>query len=472
VTHRIHQPDLDYITDYFAKRHSRGHAPSAVWGVFDRGGLVASGSTGTLPDGTTPTEHTAYRIASCTKSFVGASVLALRDAGELSLDDPITRFVPAFAEVTLPTADSAVPTLRMLLTMSAGLPTDNPWGDRQESMTNDELDALLRGGLTFETVPGSVFAYSNLGFALVGRAIETVTGMTFIDFVTERFIGPLGLTGTGFDSSVPAAGGVALGTRWLDDHWEALPFSGPGAFSPIGGLFSTIADLARWSNWLSEGFGDSSTDAAGSPLSRASRRELQQLQRFAPGAPPHPGGYGLGLFVDHYPGGDVITSHSGGYPGFSAHMRWSQSSGVGLLAFENATGSRVPVAVTEVHDHLVSSRKPTFIDRVLPEVRAAQQAATELIRDWHDAAADQLFSENVAMDNLYDRRRAAIARAVTRIGGLDASADPRPQDESSQSPSHLVWFIPGKAGRLRAELLLTPEKPPRVQQLQVTVDKD
>lgn len=471
MNHSIKQPDLDFITDYFARRHSRGHAPSTVWGVFDRGGLVATGTTGTLPDGTTPTEHTAYRVASCTKSFVGASVLALRDAGQLGLDDPITRYLPSFADVTLPTADSPVPTLRMLLTMSAGFPTDNPWGDRQESMTNDELDAFLRRGLTFETVPGTRFAYSNLGFALVGQAIEAITGTSFIEFVTDLFLRPLGLSGTGFDSSVPAAGGVAVGTRWLDDHWEPLPFSGPGAFSPIGGMFSTVTDLARWAHWLAEAFDDSAADAPTSPLSRASRRELQQLQRFAPGAPPHPGGYGLGLFVDHYPGGELITSHSGGYPGFSAHMRWSQSSGVGMVAFENATGSRVPTAVAEVVDHLVSTRKPKPIDRVLPAVRSAQEAATELIREWSDAAADALFSENVAMDDSYDRRRDAIAKAVSRIGGLDASAAPRPQDEESSSPSHLVWFIPGHAGRLRAELQLTPQNPPRVQHLQVTVDK-
>jgi CubicO group peptidase (beta-lactamase class C family) len=470
VTTSIQQSDVDHITDYFARRHSRGHAPSTVWGVFDRGGLVTTGATGTLPDGSTPTEHTAYRIASCTKSFVGASVLALRDGGELNLDDPITRFVPAFAEARLPTADSPTPTLRMLLTMSAGLPTDNPWGDRQESMTNDELDALLRTGLTFETVPGTVFAYSNLGFALVGRAIEAVSGTSFIEFATERFIRPLGLTGTGFDASVPAAGGVAVGTHWLDDHWESLPFSGPGAFSPIGGLFSTIADLTTWAGWLASAFDPAGSDESGSPLCRASRRELQQVQRFV-AEPGHPGGYGFGLHTNHYPGGDVITSHSGGYPGFSAHMRWSQTSGIGLVAFENATGSRVPVAVTEVLDQLVSTRKPQPVEKVLPQVRDAQQAASELIRDWTDDAADRLFSENVAMDDSYERRRAAIARAVTSIGGLDASADPRSQDEKSQSPSHLVWFMPGIAGRLRVEIQLTPENPPRVQHLQVTVDR-
>ncbi len=470
MTHSIQPADLDYLTDYFARRHSRGHAPSTVWGVFDRSGLVATGSTGTLTDGSTPTEHTAYRVASCTKSFTAASVLALRDEGLLSLDDPITRFLPAFSEVSLPTADSPTPTLRMLLTMSAGFPTDNPWGDRQESITNDELDALLRRGLTFETIPGTEFAYSNLGYALVGRAIEAVSGTSFIEFVTERFLRPLELTGTAFDASVPATGGVAVGTRWLDDHWEPLPFSDPGAFSPIGGLFSTIADLGMWAGWLASAFNEESTDAQGSPLSRASRRELQQVQRFV-AEPGHPGGYGLGLHTNHYPGGDVVTSHSGGYPGFSAHMRWSQTSGIGLLAFENATGSRVPLAVIEAFDHLVSTRKPSSTDRVLRETRTAQRAATELIRNWSDDAADRLFAENVAMDDPYDRRRKAIAAAVTRIGGLDASAESRPQDESSQSPSHLVWFMPGTAGRLRVELQLTPENPPRVQYLQVTVDK-
>jgi CubicO group peptidase (beta-lactamase class C family) len=470
VTNSIQQPDFDYLTDFFAKRHSRGHAPSTVWGAFDRNGLVSTGSTGVLTDGTAPTEHTAYRIASCTKSFAAASVLALRDEGKLSLDDPITRYLPAFSAVTLPTADSPTPTLRMLLTMSAGFPTDNPWGDRQESITNDELDALLHRGLTFETVPGTTFAYSNLGYALVGRAIEAASGVSFIDFVTERFIRPLGLTGTGFDASVAATGGVAVGTRWLDDHWDPLPFSPPGAFSPIGGLFSTIADLGKWAGWLASAFDPEGADASDSPLSRASRRELQQVQRFVAES-GHPGGYGLGLHTNHYPGGDVVTCHSGGYPGFSAHMRWSQTSGIGLLAFENATASRVPLAVIEAFDHLVSTRKPKNVNQVLGETRAAQQAATELIRAWSDEAADALFAENVAMDDSYERRRKAIDAAVTRIGGLDASAVPRPQDESSQSPSHLVWFIPGKAGRLRVELQLTPENPPRVQQLQVTVDK-
>ena len=57
-----------------------------------------------------------------------------------------------------------------LAAVEGGLPTDDPWGDRQESITDDELDGLLRRGLSFDSVPGTAFAYSNLGYALLGLA--------------------------------------------------------------------------------------------------------------------------------------------------------------------------------------------------------------------------------------------------------------------------------------------------------------
>ncbi|MCU1529730.1 MAG: hypothetical protein JWP75_3493, partial [Frondihabitans sp.] len=108
------------VDTLFRTRSDDQRAPSASYGVFDREGLVHTGSTGQVA-GKSPTADTIYRIASCTKSFTATALLALRDAGALTLDDPVTEFVPAFAAVRLPTADSPVPTLRMLLTMSAGL---------------------------------------------------------------------------------------------------------------------------------------------------------------------------------------------------------------------------------------------------------------------------------------------------------------------------------------------------------------
>jgi CubicO group peptidase (beta-lactamase class C family) len=442
-------------------------APSSVWAVFDKTGVVHRGSTGTLDDGSVPTDTTAYRIASCTKSFTAAAVLSLRDEELLRLGDPITRFVPEFSGVTLPTTDSPIPTIGMLLTMSAGFPTDDPWADRQEAMTQAQFTALLRQGLSFESIPGTRFAYSNLSFALLGRVIERAGGVPYRDLVTARFLEPLGLTASAFDASVHASGGVASGYRANDDGWERLPFSTPGAFSPIGGLFTTAGDLASWARWLAGAFDGETADANGPGLSRASRRELQQLHRYAPGRGAHPCGYGYGLFVEQYPREGPVVSHSGGYPGFSAHMRWSTASGLGIVAVANATGARVSVPATAAFDALLQSH-PGCPDRLTwPQTAPARDAVTGLIEHWSNEVAAALFSENVALDDSFEHRRAAIAAAVSAIGGLTGGIAPADEEIAAPTASHQVWHLAGRTDTLRVEILLTPESPPRVQTLKV-----
>lgn len=465
--------ETNSVTDAFFLGHlARGAAPAAAWGVFDADGLQQLNSAGVAPDA-------AFRIASCTKSFTAAAVLSLRDEGLLGLDDPITRFVPALNLERLPSRGSAVPTLRMLLTMSAGLPTDDPWGDRQESLTADEFDALLSSGVRFESEPGTRFAYSNLGYAILGRAIEVAAGQPYRRVVEQRLLDPLGLAHTGFDESVPAAGGIVTGHHRHAGAWEPLPLSGPGAFSPIGGLFSTVADLAAWALWLARAFDSpADTDAADTTvLSAASRREMQQLHRLDQDATGHPTGYGFGLFVEQYSPTSRVVSHSGGYPGFSAHMRWSLEHRFGVVAFENATYSRVSAVTTEAFDALLAARErsaaATPALALWPETRAAQRSVTDILTA-ADALADPLapalFSENVELDQPLARRRSALRLAVADIGGL-ADAGAVPASEVSEGPAHLVWFLPGQSGRLRVEIRMTPEATPRVQTLHITADR-
>src|SRR4051794_17756536 len=105
----------------FAGRHAAGVAPSLAWGVLAGGALIDGDDV-----------DTAYRIASCTKSFTAAALLLQRDRGLVDLDAAVTDWVPALRLVP---ANSTVPTLRQLLTMSAGLANDDPWADRQEAQT-------------------------------------------------------------------------------------------------------------------------------------------------------------------------------------------------------------------------------------------------------------------------------------------------------------------------------------------------
>jgi len=483
------------IDAVFEARQAEHRAPSAVWGTFGPEGLRHVGATGEV-DGALPGADTAYRIASCTKSFTATALLALRDAGALQLDQPVTDFVPAFADVVLPTADSPVPTVRMLLTMAAGFPTDDPWGDRQEAITDDELDALLRRGLSFDSVPGTTFAYSNLGYALLGRVVEHAAGRPYREVVETTILRPLGLAATGFTVDVPAPGGLATGYRRHDDAWEPLPFSGPGGFSPIGGLFSTVTDLTRWARWLASASDPEGRGDVDGVLSRASRREMQQAHRTVPGRGAHPAAYGFGLFVEQYPDLGPVVSHSGGYPGFSAHMRWHPASGLGAVAFENATYAQVSVPLTQALDGVLADEGAAPVVTPWPETRAAQEAVEHVVRGGD--VPPGLFSENVELDQPLERRRAAWQEEAARVGGLLPRADGTAAGsgsgpgsssarsgsgsrsaaggldveagEESTAPSHLVWRVPGGRGVLRVEIRLTPERPPRVQTVRVRAE--
>jgi CubicO group peptidase (beta-lactamase class C family) len=467
------------VDTLFEARTRDERAPSAAYGLFDRHGLFHTGSTGAV-NGRPPTADTIYRIASCTKSFTATALLALRDAGAITLDDPVTEYVPAFADVVLPSDDSPVPTVRMLMTMSAGFPTDDPWGDRQESLTDAELDAVLRTGLRFDSLPGTRFAYSNLGYALLGRVVSVASGRDYREVVTDQILTPLGLTSTSFTFPVESAERVAIGHRRLDGEWQPLPFSGPGAFSPIGGLFSTVADLSRWARWLSSAFSTGDDRAADGDfdgiLSRASRRELQQAARQISGLTAHPSGYGFGLFVEDVPELGSIVAHSGGYPGFSAHMRWQPASGIGMVAFENATYAQVSVPTTTALHGLLQSLQATPGPTVWPETltaRALVEAAlegAELPTAW--------VSENVEWGIPFTTRRAAWREALDTIGGLDEVTTPEPlrpfdaaQGDESGAPSQLVWHRDGARGRLRLEVRLTPEATPRIQMVTVRPER-
>ena len=194
------------------------------------------------------------------------------------------------------------------------------------------------------------FEYSNLGYAVLGQIIERVSGTAFTDFVTHELIEPLGLD-MRFELPVDAAAPVATGYRRVGgDGWLGAPVHRSGRLLVIGGLFASATSPATWGSWLAE----ASTGGERGPLSAASRREMQQLMRVAPkrhsppavpGAPSAPSpvvfGYGFGLFVEFDERFGAIVSHSGGYPGFSAHMRWHAASGLGVVAFENATYARV-----------------------------------------------------------------------------------------------------------------------------------
>lgn len=435
-------------------------SPAQAWGVFDGDRLVqvrAGGDEVRLP------AQTAFRIASCTKSFTAAAALLLADDGLLDLDEPLADALDVPLRL-IGDVGGATPTIRDALSMRAGLPTDDPWADRQESLDDDAFGGMLSDGIRVMWPAGIRYEYSNLGYAIVGRIIGLRAGMPYRRVVETRLLEPLGLAGTGFASSVPAVGGVIPGYRRTPDRWERLAFSGPGAFSPIGGLFSTVEDLARWCGVLAQ-----SGELAGL-LPRELTERMQQPHTPVVG---DPGGdrpwlaYGLGLVVRSDGAGRRFVAHSGGYPGFSSFMTWEAGSGVGAVAFENATYAGVTLAVRAAMDAAFGSEAPPQPDAVpttpWPQtLRAAERLRAELAEDvLHD---DDRYDSCVSLDRPFEWRRAELAELVAQIGGIQEVGA-----LTHDTPAHAAWKLQGARGAIRCSILMTPLADARVQRLDVTL---
>jgi CubicO group peptidase (beta-lactamase class C family) len=473
-----------------AEFQHRNGQPGLAYGVVADGRLVhARGLGERWLGGPEPDERTVFRIASMTKSFTAAAVLALRDDGMFTLDDPAEQYYPEFGRVPAASPGSPPVTIRQLLTMTAGFPSDDPWGDRQQGMPlADFAELLAGGGVRYAWAPGTRFEYSNLGYAVLGRVVAQVSGREYPEFVADRLLRPLGMTATGFEAPEFDPGELARGHRRGGSGWEELEFVPYGAFAPMGGVFSCVADLARWASGFAAAFPPGGGGEPGPhPLRRAARREMQlpQVSLGPPGLARFPGdpaitgpaSYGLGLFVEEHPAWGRIVQHSGGYPGFGSNMRWHPVSGLGVIVLGNSTYSDANRLAARLLDTLLRERAADGVAvgagvTLAPgggpwqATSQAQQQVMGLLRSWDDGVASRLFSPNVAQDEPLRERQRALGVLRARIGEFGEDAERPPEYDT---PAHCRWWLRGEHGVTAAEIRLNPLAQPQVQSLTLAV---
>ncbi|MGZ8582402.1 MAG: serine hydrolase [Actinomycetota bacterium] len=418
----------------FARWGRRERIPGVAWGLVRDGELTAAGGLGALRlDGPgTPDADSVFRIASMTKSFTGAALMTLVADGRLRLDDPVAMHVPELEGWRGPTTDGPPLTVRHLVSMEAGLPTDDAWADRHLDLAPEAMDALIEAGFESAWAPGTRFEYSNLGWGLVGLVIERVAGERVQELVTEALLEPLGMVSTTWVR--PEAGVVAESYRVQDGAWlhEGEPV-GDGTIAPMGGIWTTVRDLARWVGFFTDAW-PPRDDADDGPLSRWARREMQQLRRVdavnrhrpAPGGPSRVSasgyGIGLGIRIDERLG--VSVGHSGGLPGYGSHMRWLPDRGVGVIGLSNVTYGNMHGACIEALEVLADRDElgSAYPIGPSPALSEAAARAAALLSSWRDADADALFADNVGPDEPYDRRAREAELLVARSGPLQVES--------------------------------------------------
>ena len=465
--------DIDRVARAFV---ANGHIPGAAWAVVIDGELAHLGVAGTREAGvaTAPVDgDTVFRIASMTKSFTAMAILGLRDAGKLSLEDPVERYLPELRSLTYPTSDSPPITIRHLLSHAAGFPEDNPWGDQQLAATEEEFTAMLRRGIPFSNPPGVAYEYSNLGFAILGRVVSRVSGMPYPEYVSSRILRPLGMTATTLEASDVPAGRLAHGYRWEDETWKEEPPLPDGAFGSMGGMLTSVRDLSRYVGAFLEAW-PPRDGAETATVRRASLREMQQVWRPQPAVVAreaasgalrlNAGGYGFGLRVAQTCQFGHVVAHSGGLPGFGSLMRWLPEYGVGFIAF----GSRTYTGWNGVADEAFSLLAKTggLQPRAVqpsPALLAAKDAVSRLVTAWDDPLVERIAAVNLFLDRTKDRRRGEFERLRAQLG--ECRADDR--FEFVENALRGEWLLQCERGRARAEVTLAPTMPPTVQHLEV-----
>ncbi|HVA21744.1 MAG TPA: serine hydrolase domain-containing protein [Candidatus Micrarchaeia archaeon] len=457
--------DVDQVFRAFA---ARIHAPGLAYGVVVDGALAHVGAVGAADVGAAraATPRTIFRIASMTKSVTALCCLALRDQGRLALDDPVAEHLPEVSGVRPPTSDSPAITIRHLLTMSAGLVTDDPWGDRQLAMPADDFGAFLAGEVPSNRPPGIAYEYSNLGYALLGRLVGRVAGMPFSAFASEIVLGPLGMTDSFFEVTEVPAQRRAQGYRWEDDGWRPEAPLGDGAFGPMGGLWTSIEDFARYVGFHLDAW-PARDDAETGPVRRSTVREMQQGQRLCwprgEGMPALPAAYGFGLVSTLHPRDGLTVAHSGGLPGFGSRVQWLPHHGVGVMGFANLTYAPVHEAVDQALDALAATGglqpRPEPPSAAL---RLAQAWTQRLYRRWDDADALALAAPNLFADRSLERRRQEMAVLRADLGEVLEMEAPIPAGALRG-----CWRMRCARGTARVTVSLAPTARPLVQLLTV-----
>jgi CubicO group peptidase (beta-lactamase class C family) len=460
------------IERQFAAWFERYRRPGAVMGIIVDGELVWVKGAGVQDTETRApvTPDSVFRIASMTKSFTAMAVLKLRDEGKLSLDDPVSRYVPALAGLPYPTKDSPPITIRHLLTHSEGFPEDNPWGDRQLAQTDETMREWMRAGIPFSNAPGVAFEYSNYGFAILGQVVARASGRPYTQYVRDEILRPLGMSASTFEVSEIPRERVAAGYSREGDAWKAEALLAHGSFGPMGGLWTSARDLARYVAFLSSAFPPRDDPERG-PISRASAREMQQAWRAegtsvfrnAVDAPLQLSSYsyGYGLSVTQDCRHSYIVSHGGGLPGYGSLMRWLPEYGVGLIGMANVTYGGWN---TMFNDALAALHRTGALQKRTPEpspaLLAAQRDVSQLVNKWDDRLASRIAADNLFMDEPAARRAAAF-KALSERHGV-CRADAKIDAENALRGS---WKMPCERGWVNVLITLAPTSPPRVQAL-------
>jgi D-alanyl-D-alanine carboxypeptidase len=269
-------------------------------------------------------------IGSITKQFTAAAILKLRDAGKLSLDDDITKWLPDYD-----TRGQALP-LRRLLDHTSGIPDVSAMAElrpflRDASLSRDSMYAVIRR-YPPQAAPGTKQAYTSTAFWLLHLVVEKASGMSWQRYLESTMFAPLAMTSTGICYGEAKSARRAQGYGVRPGMVRRAPENVPTVYLGSGVLCSSAADMLAWVKALH----------TGKVLPEGSYREMITATKMPDGTP---GKYGYGLEVGKDAHGNAFIGHSGELTGYTSRVNWYPDTGLSIVILINNSGDSSPTAM-------------------------------------------------------------------------------------------------------------------------------
>ena len=305
-------------TEHMMAEFYRPDAPGAAVLVARGDEVLYSGARG-LADvrtGTPLTADSVFRIGSISKQFAAAGLLKLVEAGKLSLDDPLSKYVPDF-----PNGEHI--TVLELLNHTSGVKDYThiaAWrnGPIEKDVSTAQLIATFRDAKP-DFAPGKDWAYDNSGYALVGAVIEAVSGQSWHAYLRSALFEPLGLTHTGYGADPQFAAQQVHGYSLEDGKVVPAKVISMTIPNAAGALVSTVGDLLKWNRALHEG--------------RVLKSETY-TRMITPVGKAIEAKYGLGIELATVQGRPMLD-HSGGIFGFESMLEYVPGPDISVVVLQN-----------------------------------------------------------------------------------------------------------------------------------------